>query len=482
MGIKVKAIENIRESFRTRQVRYGGYAALLTLAVIIGLVLANLFVGQFSPQLDLTSGKLFSLSEQTIQVVDAIKSPVRFYGLWRPGEEDKNVMDVINLYTSRNRNISLELVDPDRNPGFVIRYDKERSGIPRGSLIVEGEKGYRVIAPRDMYDLSQTQAGASVTGIAAERRITNALLFTGTGNTPVIYEISGHSEIPLSALGMTDLVEGENYSLKSLNLLLAAIPDDASMLIMNHPLKDLYPQEVGKLLDYLEKGGRFLVLADYNILEVSNLNEVLGSYGLRFDYGIVHETDPYYVAFDARTEWPDMEDHDITRPLSDKSRTPVVLLQAMPLSLLETRRRTIQILPLMTSSSAAFLRTDLNETDASKQPLDISGPFILGAAVMDPSYVQGNENQTRIVAIGCGTILPLAAQIGIDANRDLFMNSLNWLGERPENISVRSKSLFLLPLRMNLAQIIIFGALFIFVIPMAFFIAGFVIWLKRRHL
>jgi ABC-type uncharacterized transport system involved in gliding motility auxiliary subunit len=78
-------------------------------------------------------------------------------------------------------------------------------------------------------------------------------------------------------------------------------------------------------------------------------------------------------------------------------------------------------------------------------------------------------------------MLHLAAQ-GIDGNRDLFMNSLTWLQDRPENITVRARSLFLLPLRMNLAQIVMFGGLFILIIPAVFFIAGFVTWLKRRHL
>jgi ABC-type uncharacterized transport system involved in gliding motility auxiliary subunit len=71
---------------------------------------------------------------------------------------------------------------------------------------------------------------------------------------------------------------------------------------------------------------------------------------------------------------------------------------------------------------------------------------------------------------------------GFEANRDVFMNSLMWLAERPETISVRSKSMFLLPLSLNLVQLIIFVALFVLIIPLSFFIAGLVTWLKRRHL
>jgi len=478
----MKAFDSIRESFKTRQVKYGGYAALITLGVIVGLIFLNLMAEQLSPQIDLTYGGLFSLSGETIQVLENVNTPVKFYGLWRPGEEDTNVTDVLNLYLNRNRNITMELVDPDRNPGFVMRYDRERRGIVRGSLIVEGDKGFRVIAPTDMYDFSQDQQGGSyITGLSVERRVTSALLFAGTGETPVVYELAGHSEIPLAALGLQDIVERENYSLGSVNLLLSDVPPDASAIIFHSPTRDITPEEAEKLLDYLDKGGRLMILTDYSIRELTNLNLVLASYGIEFNYGIVIETDPYYVAIDQRTEWPDLTDHEITRPLMDKSRTPVVLLEAMSLSQLETKRRSVEITPLMTTSNNAFLRTDLYESSPNRVPSDILGPLMIGAAITDPSWIQGDEPQARIVVIGGGTLLSLAAQ-GFDANRDLFMNSLTWLQDRPENITVRSKSLYLLPLRMNLAQVIVYGVLFIFVFPVAFFIAGFVTWLRRRHL
>ena len=480
--IEIKGLKSILESFKTKQVRYGGYAALLTLAVIIGLILINLMVGQFSPQIDLTQNRLFSLSEQTIQLLNTINTPVRFYGLWRPGDEDKNLMNVINLYLARSRNISLEIIDPDRNPGFVMRYDRDRLGIARGSLIIEGEKAFRVIAPRDMYDITQTQSGGpSISGITMERRITSALLFTATGVTPVVYELAGHQEVPLGALGFADVLERDNYSLSTLNLLLSDVPDNASAIVLNNPQRDLSPAETERLLNYLEKGGRFLVIANYLIEELPNLNAVLASYGLRFDYGIVNELDPNYLIFDQRTVLPDMLEHEITAPLADKTRTPVVLIEAMPLSILDTRRRSIEVQPLMATSSRSFLRVDLSNNTANRIASDIPGPFILGAAVTDPSWVQGDEPQTRLIAIGCGAFLPIAAQ-GIEGNLDFFMNSLTWLQDRPENITIRARSLFLLPLRLNLAQIVIFGALFIVVVPVIFFSAGLITYLKRRHL
>ena len=480
-----KAIKSIRESFKTKQVKHGGYAVLITLAVIVGLILVNLLMGQFSLQLDLTSSRIFSLSEQTLQVLNNIKGPVKFYGLWRPGEESQDIMAVVKLYLSKGSNISMEVIDPDRNPGFVARYDREKAGIQRGSFIVEGEKGFRIIRPYEMYDISQSQQGGmSITGVSVERRITSALLFAGSGVTPVVYEISGHGEIPISALGLQDAVERENYTLKPLNLLTSSIPQDASALIMNNPQRDLASSEAEKLLDYLENGGRFLIMADYNIGDLSNMNGVLASYGIAFEYGIVIETDNSYMVNLPFTEIPDIADHDITGPLANKNNTPVLLQGAMALRELDTKRRSVEVKPLMTSSPRSFLRTDLNESSPDRTASDIPGPLILGMTATDPSWVDPSNPvpQARIVAIGCGSLLPIAVQAGVDANRDLFMNSFSWLQDRPENITVRSKSLYVLPLRLNLVQIIIFGVLFIFVIPVGFFAGGFVNWLKRRHL
>jgi ABC-type uncharacterized transport system involved in gliding motility auxiliary subunit len=131
------------------------------------------------------------------------------------------------------------------------------------------------------------------------------------------------------------------------------------------------------------------------------------------------------------------------------------------------------------------LRTDLSASSQTRIGSDTPGPVTLGAAITDPSWVDPNKPapQTRIVAFTSGALLePLSLFSQVPGNIDLFMNSLTWLEEKPENLSVRSKSLFLLPLRMNAMQLIIFGALFVIIIPVGLFVAGFITWIKRRHL
>jgi hypothetical protein len=332
-----------------------------------------------------------------------------------------------------------------------------------------------------MYDWSYSESGRNATGVAVERRLTSALVFVATGETPVVYELSGHNEISLADFAMKETVERENYTLKQINLIQSDIPSDASALIINAPQADITRQDADKILDYLDKGGRLLLLVDYHIRDCSVLNEILASYGIRLDYGRVIETNLEYIAFNyPNMVTPDPAEHDITTPFADKSASLLVLPDAMGISELPAKRRTVEIKPLLTSSPDAFLRTNLDEASPAKVASDRQGPITLAAAITDPSWVQGNEAQARIVIIASPSLLALNQQI--PWNQDFFMNSLTWLEDRPETLSLRSKSLFVLPIRLNGLQLLIFGALFVIIIPLAFFISGFVTWLKRRHL
>ncbi|MDR0475481.1 MAG: GldG family protein [Treponema sp.] len=486
---EIKGLKNIIKSFETRHVKYGGYAALITLAVITALILANLIVGQFTIQLDMTENKVFSLSEQTIQVLDQINTPVNIYGIWQPGQENNDIMEVLGIYLARNKNLKYQALDPDRNPGKMQNYDKEKKGIKRGSVIVEGIKGFRVIPPEDMYDISNSRGQSSVTGIAVEKRLTSAFLFAGTGESPVVYEITGHQESLMSTLGLKDFIEQENFILKQLNLIQSNIPADASALIIVSPLSDISRSEADKLLDYLEQGGRLLIMADYRLQEHSMFNEVLASYGLSFDYGIVMENDPVYTMGEFFMEIPSLKNHDITAPLLQKNGT-VVLPFAMGISENETKRRSVNITPLLVTSEKSWLRSDIYNNSMSKIVSDRSGPVTIAAAVTDSGYIQEDEKQTRIVAIGSSTVMSTPygdfsiffQQLIPGNNQDLFMNSLTWLEDRPETLSVRSKSVYVHPMRLNGLKIVIFSGFFVIIIPLAFFVAGLVSWLKRRHL
>jgi hypothetical protein len=345
---------------------------------------------------------------------------------------------------------------------------------------VEGEKGFKIITPNDMYDYYTTQNNSvNITGLSIERRITSALLFVATGQTPVIYEITGHQEMLLGTIGAQPLVERENFYVRQINLMQSNIPADASILLLYAPYSDLTKGEADKILNFLDKGGRFMLLADLRIDDVTMINEVLASYGMRMDHGFLIENDSNYTAGAAYWVVPNMAEHDITKLLIEQWM-PVLIVQGMGTSELQAKRRTVELKPLLTTSPNSFMRTDLTENTTTQIASDIVGPITVAMTATDPSWIQGDEPQARIVVIASGELLQYSGVAR--GNLDLFMNSLTWLQNRPETLSVRSKSMFQLPMRITGFLMILYGVIIVIVIPLGLFITGFVIWLKRRHL
>jgi hypothetical protein len=192
------------------------------------------------------------------------------------------------------------------------------------------------------------------------------------------------------------------------------------------------------------------------------------------------ENDIYHTGGAPYLVFPDMADHDITNPLRQQG-IPVLIYNGLGISELEAKRRTIELKPLLSSTSISFLRTDTAELSATQIASDISGPITVAMTATDPSWIQGDEPQTRVVAVASGALLPTYQYA--PGNLDFFMNSITWLQDRPETLSVRSKNMFQLPMMgLNSFLINLYGIIIVIIIPLGFFIAGFVIWLKRRHL
>ena len=141
-------IRRLRES---KQVRYGGYALLTSLGVVAALVLVNLLVDRFGVEVDLTENRLFTLSEQTFQVLDDLTSDVTVYQIATAGRENQLVDSVLERYARRSQHVKLATLDPERNPGLASKYEEEGQVRP-GGLIVDGGDRFRLISQFDIFN------------------------------------------------------------------------------------------------------------------------------------------------------------------------------------------------------------------------------------------------------------------------------------------------------------------------------------------
>lgn len=256
------------------------------------------------------------------------------------------------------------------------------------------------------------------------------------------------------------------------------MPEDADCLLLYAPASDLSGDEADRIIDYMEGGGRLLLITDYASASLPNLARVTENYGLTAQTGMVFESDmnyclggyPHYLL-------PEIESHEITDPLTE-ARLYALMPMAHGIARLEAYRSSLEISDLLTTTDGAYAKADpYSATTLEREDGDASGPFSVGVAVTEDVA----DGQTRMVWFSTSQMLmqDVNAMVG-GGNQDLFLNALNWMCERENNISIRSKSLMAQYLTIPSGEASLISACIAVVLPLAVVAAGVVVCVRRR--
>lgn len=474
---------SLKEMLSNKRVRYGAYSSVMTIAVIAIIVVLNLVISQFDFKIDLTTEKMFSLSDQTKQIVSSLNKDVDIYTTYATGNENIQFVEMLDKYKGLSNKIKITNKDPNLNPTFMQKYMEDERSISAGSIIVESGNRFKVLSSYDLVDYQpnyQTYQN-EVTGIALEQKVTSAIQYVTTDNLPIAYIIEGHNEFELDST-VQDSLANENYELKNLNILTqGSIPDDASLLIINSPARDYSQDEAKILIDYLNKGGKAIFILNFYNDEKPNYESVLASYGVKPQNLVVLEgnqsnclpNNPLYLL-------PNIENHDITKPLVD-NKLNIILPYTQAIENLQQKNANTKITPLLTTSNSAYAKVN-NESTIAKESGDIEGPFNLAVLIEDNWFNDSESYQSKVVVISSPTLFDSGTnQISSGANLDFFMNTVNFLVDRQDSISIRSKSLATEYLQLDQTQALIIIAIALIIIPIIIFAIGIVIWLRRKN-
>ena len=482
----------IYQSFGNSKFKYGGYAALVSFIVIALLVAVNILVDQVPAKADLTESKLFTLSEQTTKVLDGLQQDVTVYTLFETGKEMDFAQAILEKYKLRSKHIQVKNVDPYRNPGFLAKYKVENKEPGANSLIVESGKRFQVISQYDFFDYSEPQGGDPfgqryAQSVKIEQKLTGAILSSTSAKQPTVYVLQGHDERAFP-FELRDTLRGENFVIEDLNLLTSPkVPDNGDIIMVIGPRRDLTEQEEQKLREFLvdrRKHGLFLMDLNSDVKSLPRFEAILRTYGVGIDPVLVIERDPsFHVPQVPIGLVPEMSFHAITSSLRS-SDLPVLFPRSEAIVELATKKRTIEIAPILTTSDRAWGKVDLKSQSMEQTLADKRGPFKLVVAVTDKGERESGES--RLVVGGSSFVLYPEQAFGLPltgpGNKDFVLNSLSWLEGQKELISIRPKSLIRLPLRMNQLQFFLFAGIAVIVVPVLVLGTGLVIWLRRRHL
>lgn len=485
--------------FVSRQTRYGANVALSIIGLVGIAVIINVFVSQkFDRTADWTSDKLFTLSDQTKNILRALDREVKVIAFFSNDADDPRMQsqlafgrDVLGRYARETDKLEVEFIDPTADPStsevYDIRFD--------GTVVFESEGKREQVTVVD------------------EQKFTSAIMKVVRDEIKRVYFLIGHEERGIDifdADGYQQAKEGlekQNYAVEPLALTTEPdVPADCSALIIAAPRTSLISHEVSAIARYLERNGKLLLMFEPSILSAEDPNQQLVD--LAAQWGVLVAND-YVLVFDPRFSYvfvgPEapfirqLEFHEVTRYVpsaifqTTRSVTPIDVNRAN-LSV-KSLAKTIDTVGVCWGETERGEDGVLLPDAAYTEGVDTPPPLSLAVAVElkdenkttaegappeKPENAKPDETRTRIVVFGDSDFAS-NAYFANSGGGDLFLNAINWLTLEEDLIAIRPVDPSQRTLRrMTASEASLVQMTSIFLIPIVVFIIGVTVWWRRR--
>jgi ABC-type uncharacterized transport system involved in gliding motility auxiliary subunit len=472
----------IAKLFARRQARYGTLMGV-SILVVLGILVAINYIGsKQNKRWDLTANKQFSLSDQSRNVVATLDSPMQVQ-VFAQEPQFPRYQERIKEYEYASSKISTEYIDPEKKPSAA-----KQNNVDRIPTIVFNYKGRSERVNAD-----------------AEQDLTNAIIKVVSGQQRKVYFTQGHGEKDTTSsegAGYNTIATAlgrENYAVDKLTIAQqGSVPDDASVVVVAGPKTDFFAPEMEALKKYLDKQGKLLLELDppdkLDSPPLTNLIALAHDWGIQAGNNVVVDVSGMgrMIGTDASVPVvaPPYPSHAIAQRLSLLTAFPLAR-EASPVSggvnghvaqtFIETGPRSwaeTDLKSLMTTGAVS-----LDEAKGDKK-----GPVPLGSAVTaaaapaappKPGEPDAPKPETRVAVIG-DSDFAANGTLGVPGNRDLFMNTIGWLSQQDNLISIRPKDADDRRITLTATQESNIFWLSLLIIPGFVFGAGVMTWFKRR--
>jgi ABC-type uncharacterized transport system involved in gliding motility auxiliary subunit len=479
----ILAPQSVGAAAAKRSNRLTANALLLTvIAIGIGIAINVIFDNISSARADLTAGKDFTLSDQTVKVLsdlDAKNANVTAYGFYSAYEQSsvdpQQLEDLLKEYKAHTGHFSYQIVDPVSSPAKATALGYNNTP---GSIVLDnGQK-------RETAD-SATEADLTSALVRLfQNKTYNVGFLTGHGERdPNGFDQNGFSTIK------DDLVK-DNYGFVAVNLVTSPTLtiSDVDVLVIAAPDQPLSANEAQSLQQYIDGGGHVMMLLDPGMSPeaMKPFDDILAKYGVTTVPGVVLDLAKSYSAQEPSVVLVNSyTDTSITHDLNRKQLVtlfPLVMGLTVPTSTVGS----MLVTPLVQSSAgenASWLETDLSAQQASFDPAtDIPGPVTMGLQIgASTTTTDTTVPNTRLVVFGDADFgSNLALQLA-PSNVDLFSNAVSWLAGQDQLVSIRAKDPTA-PRTMVLdaGQKNLLAILSVFALPLIVLILGGYNWWRRR--
>jgi ABC-type uncharacterized transport system involved in gliding motility auxiliary subunit len=446
-----------------RSTRIGANSLLMVLLFVGILAIVNFLAARHSIRWDLSENQNFSLAPQTHRVLRSLPREVTITVFTRekdPGYQ--SYKERLDSYRQASSKISVEFVDPERQPKVAQNY-----GITRTDTAVFESAGHsvRVTAP-------------------SEVELTGALIRVSQDSKKRVLFLEGHGEPSLDDRERTGLSAAreilfkQGYDVGTLSLLKEeAVPDRTAILVVAGPRRPVTTEEQERIHGYVEKGGHLLLLIDPD--SQADLNPLLKRWGLGVGPGALVDLQDRLAQGDltsllVRT----FTEHEITQDLTAAVLFPL----ARHVTFDEQVGSAWDYVPLARTSPNSWAESDLKGRVVNlDEKEDIKGPLPMAAALAPKLMPEEGKPRPAIVVIGNSTFAT-NAYVNFPGNSDFFLRSAAWLVEERNILAIASRDSALRPFTPNPLQERALLYLQVVLLPAMVVISGVMVWRRRRRL
>jgi ABC-type uncharacterized transport system involved in gliding motility auxiliary subunit len=473
-GLYASFAGNVRRALAGRATRYGLNAAILVVLILGVIVLVEAVSYRHSYRIDLTENKRWSLSPQTTKVVGELPAPVKAVAFFRPDQPGKRTAeDLLKQYAGRSDGkFTWEVVDADRNPLVAREYGFENYGtVVLEAALKDGPKKQEKLTELD------------------EEKLTNALIRVTRPGKRTVYFLKGHGEKDPGSSDRTGYgqmkaaVEKLNYEVKDLVLARETkVPDDATIVVVAGPQKELLPSEIDALLAYVGRAGKVFFMVDP--FQSTGLGPALERWGLGLGNDVIIDISPTGRRAGAGPEIPVVVDY-VSHPITRDFRFATFFPVSRTVTVKEKPPEGVSAQGLARTSGESWAETSQDQIRTGQvkpDPGEGRGPLTMAAvATIDAKDAPADRKsaKARIVLVGDSDF---AANefVNLSGNRDFFLNTLSWLAEEENLIAVRPKESRNAPVFLTGVQGQVLFLVPVVLIPLTVIVAGVVAVARRR--
>ena len=488
-----KEKKRIVERMKKNWLLDGTKTCILVILLITAFIAISLGMKKLEIEpIDFSKEKLYTLTEGSKEKLKDIEKEVTIYFI--EYREDDTTLDLAKQYKKVSDKIKVEAVKAADRPDLVQKYGLETGTM--GIIIESGEKS-KVIAPEELvsYDYA-TYEPVNV----AEEKLTAAIQSIVTDVKPKVYFLNGYSNLTLEkGLSLFNVfLQNEINEVKSIDLLTTGkVPEDCDTLVISTPVRDFEENVTNAIIEYINSGKNILWFeaATAKKQDLPNVNKVLEVYGVKpFEVGIIRENDKDMMVADLPDIiLPEVKETEVTKKISKNGG--IILMNATKINTMEAEKleeNKITKTDLVVTSEKSYFRTNFMNTSNKRQEDEKEQSYVLGA-MMEKVITEKNEEtgekekKSKLIIYGDNFFIsdvPLsqesrAPMVVERQNKDIALNSIAYLVDRPEDIVAR-KSTGTVKFEATKKEDIIIKTI-IFSVPAIIIVAGLIVWIVRKR-